>query len=251
MPVSNQQNVTRRYLLGQLTEDEQAGAEQRLVSDDDFFEEFELVKDELVEEYLAGQLTREETQWFEANFLASPEGRKRRKFTTALNRYVRENQTVSKNTPGWMDRLGGFWASQPILARTAGALLVLAIVGGIFGYLRVPPTRTLATLTLIPTQPTRSGENESKKVKLKEDALQLTLMLPAAAESGGRYRVELLNTRGGSKIFDASPTDAQSVTLEISASQLPPGQYVTTLSKVINDGTVERIPGGSYHFTVE
>lgn len=251
MPVSNHQSVIRQYLLGQLTDVEQENVEQRFVVEDDFFEELEVGKDEVVEDYLAGQLSAKEKKWLEEKFLASPEGQKRLRFASVLNRYVLNNRHNSTSRPGWTHRWGGFWTSQPIMARAVGAVLVLAIVGGIFWYLRVPPTRSVAALTLIPTQTTRSGENGSKKVQLKEDALQLTMMLPAPAESGGPYRVELLNTRGVSKIFEASATAGQSLSLEIPASQLPPGRYVMNLSKVRTDGTVERLPGGSYHFTVE
>jgi|GEM_PF-3864036 len=46
-------NSLRRYLLGELTAEEQLGPiEERLLADDDFCEEFQLVKDDLIDEYV-------------------------------------------------------------------------------------------------------------------------------------------------------------------------------------------------------
>ena len=63
-------DVTRRYLLGQLTDDEEQKLEERLLSEDDFFQEVELTKDELAQEFASGELTPKERQWLQENFLA-------------------------------------------------------------------------------------------------------------------------------------------------------------------------------------
>src|SRR5215470_11632993 len=81
---NNDQTRIRDYLLGKLSEDEQQKIEERLMVEDDLFQELEVSKDELVEEYYANELSRDENQWFERNFLASPEGKQRYALTTAL-----------------------------------------------------------------------------------------------------------------------------------------------------------------------
>ena len=45
----HEHDITRRYLLGQLTDDEAQKLEERLLSEDDFFQELELTKDELAQ----------------------------------------------------------------------------------------------------------------------------------------------------------------------------------------------------------
>ena len=76
---SDQQEI-RRYLLGQLEDEEQQKIEDRLMTENDLFEELEISKGEIVEEYCAGELTTKERDWLEQHFLASPEGQRRRTF---------------------------------------------------------------------------------------------------------------------------------------------------------------------------
>ena len=69
-------DLLRRYLLGELTEEEQrAPVEEGLLIDDDCFEEFELVKEDLIEQYVNDELTNAERESFEQHFLTTPERR--------------------------------------------------------------------------------------------------------------------------------------------------------------------------------
>ena len=49
----------RDYLLGHLSDEEQEKIETRLMTEDDLFEELEISKTELVEEYRAGELAHD------------------------------------------------------------------------------------------------------------------------------------------------------------------------------------------------
>lgn len=246
---NHDQETVRHYLLGRATDDEQQKIEERLMTDDDFFDELEITKDELVEAYLAKQLTQQEREWFEQNFLASPEGKQRQAFASALGRYVL-NHPQPKKSPGWGERLGAFWNSQPVLLRAAAALAAVVIVAGIFWVSRTPAPRSFATLTLPNTSITRSSGGEVPRIKLTDDALRIKLMLPSPAAPGTRYRVELLNGEGETTTPEVEGQDPQSVYVVIPAAQLNPGQYAIKLSTINSDGTVERISGG-YHFIVE
>ncbi|MEK6279564.1 MAG: hypothetical protein AABN95_04350 [Acidobacteriota bacterium] len=251
MALSNHDPETiRRYLLGQLTDDEQSTIEQRLLTEDEFFEEMEVTKDELVEDYLAKQLTKEEAGWFEQNFLVSPEGKQRQGFAKALNRYVIDHRLPAQQKLTLAQRFVAFWNSQPGLLRAAGAMAIVVIVVGIFWFSRVPSPKSFATLTLQNSPSTRSAGIESSKVKLREDVLTLTLSLPAPATPGVSYRIELMNDKGETKTYEVPGPNAQSVSVEIPAAHLPRGQYAITMSAIRANGTVQRIPG-SYYFTIE
>jgi len=251
MALNNPDEETiRRYLLGKLTDDEEAITEQRLLTEDGFFEDMEVMKDELVEEYLARQLTKEEAEWFEKNFLASPEGEQRHGFAKVLNRYVVAHRLPSKQNPALSQRRLGFWNSQPGLLRAAAAIAVVVIVAGIVWISRAPSPQTFATLTLLNTSSTRSSGTESPKLRLKEDALKLTLILPASAPSVSRYRLEVTNDKDETKSYEAPGQNGQSISVDIPAAQLPPGQYAVTLSAISDNGNAQRVPG-SYRFTVE
>src|SRR5690242_7737938 len=80
--------LIRRYLLGELAEQEQGKLEERLFSDDDLFKLLQVAEDELMEDYLEGSLSSQERKFFETHFLAAPERRQKLRFATALDRYV-------------------------------------------------------------------------------------------------------------------------------------------------------------------
>src|SRR6185503_16534569 len=83
---NSDQTTVRGYLLGHLSDVEQEQIEQRLMVEDDLFEELEISKGELIEEYRAGELAAQEKEWFEQHFLASAEGRERLTLSLALGR---------------------------------------------------------------------------------------------------------------------------------------------------------------------
>src|SRR6185503_14732573 len=202
----------RRYLLSQLTDDEQAATEERLLNDDEFFEELEISKDELIEEYLANQLAPEEMAAFKQSFLASPEGKQRRAFSKTLNRYVRNNRVPPPKEQTWSQRFLAFWNSQPGLLRTATAVAVVVIVVGIFWVARLPSPQSLA-VTLDSSSVTRGNGSEWRKVAAGRD-LKVTLNLPAPPPLGARYRLELDNVENDSGVtnLNIAGQDAKSVT---------------------------------------
>ena len=69
----HQQDFVKRYLLQQLTDAERQQIELQLLGDDDFFKEVEIVEDELIDEYLANELSRDERSAFEEHFLSTLE----------------------------------------------------------------------------------------------------------------------------------------------------------------------------------
>src|SRR6185503_15298262 len=81
---NSDQTTVRGYLLGHLNDVEQEQIEQRLMVEDDLFEELEISKGELIEEYRAGELAAQEKEWFEQHFLTSSEGRQRYTLAVAL-----------------------------------------------------------------------------------------------------------------------------------------------------------------------
>src|ERR1051325_3474947 len=86
---STDQTIIKQYLLGELSDDAQRQqVEQRLLTDDDFFQELEISEDELIDQYLAGTLTPAERRNFESHFLAAPERRRKLGFARALSKYV-------------------------------------------------------------------------------------------------------------------------------------------------------------------
>jgi hypothetical protein len=87
----------RKYLLGNIqVEDERQKIEERLMLDDDYFEEVLMEEEELIQDYVDDHLTADERQKFEKHFYISEERRQKINFARALRRYIDEHQSPKK-----------------------------------------------------------------------------------------------------------------------------------------------------------
>jgi hypothetical protein len=245
----NNQGIIRLYLLGQLTDEEKRQEiEQRLLSDQEFFEELEVAEEELIDDYLAGQLTEDERGRFEQYFHANPERRQKLRFARSLNRYVRTvGSRQNIRAPFWSHFLG---TKNWVLP--AATIAVIVIVASIFLFSRQRTPSTIATLTLTISATTRGEGTQATKVTLplNADVLRLRLKLPETSNPARRYRVELLRENGETETLPTAGQDGQSVVVEIPAAHLSRGQYALNVFVAKPNGTNERI-NGSYYFTVE
>jgi DNA-binding cell septation regulator SpoVG len=243
---NNDQTSIREFLLGKLGEDEQQRIEQRLMVEDDLFEEFEISKGELVEEYCANELTREEHQWFERNFLASPEGKERYALAVALGRLQREPSEPPRPLT-LLERLKDLFKHPAVIA-TAGAAAVVVIVAAVF--LSRPAGQTVVGPTLASTMINREQGILPTKVIIPSNAseLKLRLSLPPDASASANYRAELDN-KTEIKPVRVVERDREGVWVSIPVSQLPRGEYSLKLAAIV-DGTEREIPG-DYLFNVE
>jgi len=81
---TEQIETIRQYLLGRLPEEELEVVDKRLVTDPAFYEELLMVEDELIDDYIAQDLSSEERQSFENHFLMTPERQKKLRFSRAF-----------------------------------------------------------------------------------------------------------------------------------------------------------------------
>jgi hypothetical protein len=247
----DQQRI-KRYLLGQLNDEEQQKVEDRLMTESDFFEEFEVSKDEIIEEYCEGELTAQERDWLEQHFLASPEGKLRRRFALALNRGNPKSPKRVTLFERLRTRIQDFWRSQWAIAAVASAVLVL-VVGGIV--LRATLGTSQSTSSKFPLTLTNSaavraeeaGPTAKVSLLLDVDELVITLVLPESSPSASSYRVEAV---GGITTLSIAGSSSNSVSVIIPTAQLRRGQYALRLYAIKADGTEERV-SGNYFFTVE
>lgn len=85
---SEDEPVIRKYLLGQLSEDEQRDLEERIMVDSELFDQTLLTEDDLVEEYLDGQLTGADRDAFESHYLSTRDGRTQFNLAKSMREYV-------------------------------------------------------------------------------------------------------------------------------------------------------------------
>jgi len=243
----NDQKRIREFLLGKLSEDEQQKIEERLILEDDLFQELEISKGELVEEYCANELSSEENRWFENNFLASPEGKQRYALAVALGQLQRDTSEAPRHLT-FFERLKDFFKQHPSVIAIASAAAVVVIAAAIF--LSRPTGQTVVGPTLASNITNREQGSLPAKVKIPSNAseLKFRLLLPRDASPSAKYRAELDN-RTEVKPVTVVEQDREGVWVVIPVTQLPRGEYLLKLV-AITDGTEREIPGG-YLFNVE
>jgi tetratricopeptide (TPR) repeat protein len=92
--VGNEQLI-RKYLLGELTEDERSQIESGIMTDGLLFERVQMAEDELIEDYLYGRLSAEDRKKFEQSFLCTAEGREQVNLTRDLINYSSSGKGVA------------------------------------------------------------------------------------------------------------------------------------------------------------
>ena len=125
------ENDVRRYLLKQLSEAEQQTLELRLLSDEEFAEELEIVEDELIDLYIADELSPDERASFEETFLVHPERQRKLEAGQALKRYF-GTLPPPKPPPSPISVFLDKWIRQPLFSspvRAGVPLLVVAAIG--------------------------------------------------------------------------------------------------------------------------
>ena len=133
MDLHNEQHLSiRRYLLGELSEQEVENVEQLLMSDNEVYQELLTAEDDLIDDYVSGALSEEEQSRFKRRFLAVPELRQSVRSTSVLKKYALNTapQIVAEEpAPGrptlfiWLKK----FFMQPAFAVSFAALLLAAI----------------------------------------------------------------------------------------------------------------------------
>lgn len=129
-----------KYLLGALSEQEQAQVQERFLQDNEYFDRLQAVEDDLIDDYVHNRLSRDERKYFEANYLITAERRKKVEFAADLAKTLA--------VPPWRDLLnilkiklhvlGNFLTAPPPFLRWAYAFTVITIcIGGAWLILRL------------------------------------------------------------------------------------------------------------------
>jgi hypothetical protein len=160
-------NLMLRYLLGDLSEEEQFALEQEYFADSEKFEQVWALENELVDDYVRDRLPKQERALFERNYLVSPKHRER----VAAARHLLQAADVSlseENVPAEKPVKSGVWVNWLALLRPsplawAGLALLFLALGGwwyfrTISYEQIAGTTPPSSLpnTQIPTSPTPS-----------------------------------------------------------------------------------------------
>ena len=240
----------REYLLGRLSDEEEEKIEERLMVDDELFEELEISKGELLEEYSAGELSQKDRKSLEDGYLVSPEGRERYTFSRALDRLPQRKPApapVSQPRVTFFDQIRAYfnWRRWAFAAGSAALLLTLATTF----WLSRPPVFVSVDLTSnVANRAPGARQYHPVSFASNTDEVRFALQLPQSAPPRAGYVVELDNQTDVTT-FTPIAQNGSSVLVAIPTKQLPPGIYALRLQARLSDGTSQPEPW-EYYFQV-
>lgn len=135
---SEEQNLIRGYLLGELDEAGQERLELLLLSDAAYADLVAVTQDELVDEYVHGNLSEREREQFEQHYLKSREARQKLRIASALDKYLAAHPDdpalaltaeAAPRTASWKAALLAFFNAHRLKLVSASALVALVLVG--------------------------------------------------------------------------------------------------------------------------
>ena len=147
---AEEQKLLRSYLLGELNEQQREEVEERLVMDEDFFQGSLLVEDDLIDDYVQGELSADERKKFEATILSTPEGRQQVALTRDLKVYA---AAVAKKKPSPASNVVQIsWWRKPLQSpyfRTAASILIIFSISAVVYWIFIRPSPTDKGLALL------------------------------------------------------------------------------------------------------
>lgn len=277
---ATEQQTIREYLLGQLSSEQLSEFEERLLTENDLFEELEIGEDELVDEYLREELTPADRAGFESHFMAAPEHREKLNFARAFRKSLTNRVGLPDQAPSpaqsaeprvvedsgqeapavlapakksWFEFLG---IRNPAFGYATAAALVLIVVGVSWVVWRrtsAPRDPGRVHSVVLASGLTRGDGEAPKKVAVSADidTLRLQLLLPDNRYQS--YEATLLDPEGRAlttppNLTTETVNGQPAVTFDIPANLLPPGDYRVKLSGLNPDGST--VAAASYSFRV-
>jgi hypothetical protein len=211
-----------RYLLGDLSQEEQVQVEDRAFADPEYLVVLQAVEVDLIDAYVNGELSPEERCGFERQFLASPERRRKVAFARDLARVAAEAKGSEVS---------------PALRGTASR----------------GPAPLAASLVLLPGLSRAEIRREQLVLNPGTEIAHIEVQLEAR-DDYPRFRAEL-RTLSGAEVLSLDSLSRRrvaagyAVSFDVPASALSADQYELALKGVLNDQTVQDV--GYYYFSVQ
>jgi hypothetical protein len=203
--IDSQEDLIKRYLLGELSEAEQTALEDKYFIDPSEYDRLCKAEDELLDAAARGALSEADRERFERNYLTNPQRRRHVMFAKALAQVVDENRAAKRTAPqsvgrARIERSGSrlFWLSH--LARlprglrlamsTTAALLIL--LGGTWLVIETSRLRARLAEALREGEARRLQEQtqarqiaylEEQYKQLAEERVRLQAQLQSAKEN--------------------------------------------------------------------
>lgn len=276
MKEPKQETVIRRYLLGELNDDDREHLEQRLITDRNYMEEVLMVEEELLEDYVSGKLPESDRDLFRKNYLSAPRQKQKLRIAQALDRYASRKVAPAPklvSTQTWIQRLIHALRLHSGLMQLAWAVLVLVVLAGTWlivrnwrsenalqaeiNQLNGPETRvlevgqTVSSALLSPVSLRDSGRSPVVTITHQTEVVQLQIPYPTVEGSTYRTRLKDSNGRMVAQISNVTRHEldkASLIVLQFPVRLFQPGDYVVTITESDSAGRSHDV--GDYAFRV-
>jgi hypothetical protein len=224
-----QVDAVKSYLLGTLPDDQASAVEERYFTDPAFFSEMRSMEIDLICQFLDDELTEQEQAQFERRYLQVPKLKK-------LVHEVRERREANLQ-PRLM----------PWVVSVAAALACIAVIGFVVLRKGLAPPVQKASVEMPPHEirfvlepgVTMGSGSETKKLAFPAQVQPVSLVaeLPGKTVSAEYVaRVFSIGRDGGrnnvftsDRIRSVPRTGGQQITVKLSSTNLPPGDYIMEL----------------------
>lgn len=260
---TQQYQSIREYQLGQAASEDAARLEEQLLTDDELYQELLVVEDELVDQYLAGQLADSEKESFETYFLATPERREKLRFARNLKKYVSGNKAGENSSAGNTDFASEstafaaralpqkrFWPwSNPVVSYSLIAAVVLVVTITtvvILRNLNSPPKGAGKVLVVELTPGLSRSNQETKQIIVPADTSNVELQLRVSNVAAYQTYRAILQTADGREIssqdgLHPDPASNDRMICSVPANLLTPSDYSLKLSGINQHGEYEDV----------
>ena len=199
-----------RYLLGEMTEAEQARFEERFFHDVELSELISDVENDLIDGYVRGELSQRETERFEQHFLISNRRREKLELAQALLQAKNAKAVLpvidsGGSLPWWKAMVATLRAPSPALSYSFGAAALLLLVGGLWLFSEVRGLRN-ETARLAAERDRQSAQNDQLREQANDRQRQTDEL--AAQKGQLESQLEELQTQTGNP--ERSPRPALS-----------------------------------------
>ena len=250
----------RAFLLGALDGDYKTQFEERILAEPSVYDELLIVEEELIDQYVAGDLSALEQQQFESHFLITAERQKNLRFGKLLQRYANSHIDLTEQVQPPIQVQSFSLLRTPV--RRWSALAVLAVILGCAGIIFVrglvnkreacvlqQTGSRVVTVTLLPGSAATQGSS-TQRVIVSPKGAAVKLELEVANPTFRNYKSELFRENKSLKISDVLTSEAKGeqhvVPFTVTGEMLSPGDYQVKLSGVLDSGADEFIDNYSF-----
>jgi hypothetical protein len=259
------EQTMRDYLMGQLSEERCQELEAEFLRDTDKFELLEAIEDELIQDFVAGDLPPGETEILKRRWRTHPDVRQQLAFAQALGSRAKETRVASaeKKRRSWLS-----WPGKLIVPVLACMVLLASYFG--IRWLSTPnesqhqaqtkgegqqphrPAESLAVFSIVLTPQLTRSSSSIATFTVPPGTQQLRLIAQFPEHRDHSKYSAVLRTPEGLSLWAGGPVEVKSLdgkaqaAFVIALSSVPSGDMILTLSALGPDGQRQEIEDFSF-----